>query len=62
MAWKYLCWTAFFVCSAFYSSQIQLVYPSSFPRPTYDFSRNPLNEATIELGRKLFYDPILSRD
>jgi cytochrome c peroxidase len=28
----------------------------------YDFSKNPLTKAGIELGRKLFYDPILSRD
>jgi cytochrome c peroxidase len=28
----------------------------------YDFSRNPLSEAKIALGRVLFYDPILSKD
>ncbi|MEM8897199.1 MAG: cytochrome c peroxidase [Bacteroidota bacterium] len=62
MTRKYLCWISLFVCSAFYSSQVELEYPSTFPDPTYDFNRNPLNEAAIELGRKLFYDPILSRD
>lgn len=36
--------------------------PTSWPKPQYDFSKNPLNEHTIQLGRALFYDPILSRD
>ncbi len=36
--------------------------PAHFPQPNYDFSRNPVTEAGFELGRKLFYDPILSRD
>jgi len=36
--------------------------PTHFPRTNYDFNRNPLTEAGFQLGRKLFYDPILSRD
>lgn len=36
--------------------------PSNFPTPTYDFSANPVTEAGFQLGRKLFYDPIFSRD
>lgn len=36
--------------------------PPSFPAPQYDFSRNPLTRQGIELGRRLFYDPVLSRD
>lgn len=36
--------------------------PDNFPVPQYDFSKNPLSEKKIELGRKLFYDPILSRN
>lgn len=36
--------------------------PKKWPRPVYDFSKNPLTEIGFELGRKLFYDPILSRD
>lgn len=39
-----------------------LEMPGHFPEPTYNFSRNPLAEDRIELGRALFYDPILSRD
>ena len=36
--------------------------PSYFPPPIYDFSRNPLTVEKIELGKMLFYDPILSGD
>jgi cytochrome c peroxidase len=39
-----------------------LQYPKTWPQPSYDFSKNPLSPAGIELGRQLFYDPILSRD
>jgi cytochrome c peroxidase len=41
---------------------VELGYPKSWPKPQYDFEANPLTEAKIELGRKLFYDPILSKD
>ncbi len=34
--------------------------PKHFPIPAYNFSKNPLDSVTIELGRGLFYDPILS--
>jgi cytochrome c peroxidase len=37
-------------------------YPKQWPEPIYDFNKNPLTEEGIQLGRKLFYDPILSRD
>lgn len=37
-------------------------YPNSWPKPFYDFKKNPLTEEKFQLGRKLFYDPILSRD
>ncbi len=39
-----------------------LVIPQGWPKPTYDFSKNPLTKEGFELGRQLFYDPILSRD
>ncbi|MBB4805799.1 cytochrome c peroxidase [Chryseobacterium defluvii] len=52
-----------FVMMAFYSLQeVSLVYPSYFPKPLYDFKKNPLKDSKIQLGKKLFYDPILSRD
>ena len=34
--------------------------PDYFPKPVYDFQQNPLDSNKIELGRTLFYDPILS--
>lgn len=36
--------------------------PSSFPSPHYSFDNNPLTQEGFELGRYLFYDPILSLD
>jgi len=33
-----------------------------WPKPVYDFSSNSISQVGFELGRKLFYDPILSRD
>jgi cytochrome c peroxidase len=38
------------------------VVPKAWPKPVYDFKNNPLKAAEVQLGRKLFYDPILSRD
>ncbi len=36
--------------------------PEGWPEPVYNFEQNKLTEAKIQLGRALFYDPILSRD
>jgi cytochrome c peroxidase len=36
--------------------------PAHFPAPRYDFGKNPTTEAGFALGRRLFYDPILSVD
>jgi cytochrome c peroxidase len=36
--------------------------PSHFPAPVYDLQTNPYTEEKFELGRTLFYDPILSGD
>uniref|UniRef100_UPI00404A6A3A cytochrome-c peroxidase n=1 Tax=Flavobacterium sp. TaxID=239 RepID=UPI00404A6A3A len=45
-----------------YFTPIYLEIPKEFPKPVYDFSNNPLTEEGFQLGRNLFYDPILSRD
>lgn len=37
-------------------------FPFNWPATVYDFTRNPLSEAKVQLGRALFYDPILSQD
>jgi cytochrome c peroxidase len=36
--------------------------PAGFPPTAYNFSANPLNKETIELGRHLFYEGKLSKD
>ncbi len=41
---------------------VELKIPKGFPKPNYDFAENPLSPDKFELGRKLFYDPILSKD
>ncbi|MFK7785827.1 MAG: cytochrome-c peroxidase [Crocinitomicaceae bacterium] len=35
---------------------------SEWPEPIYNFEQNPISEEGFQLGRKLFYDPMLSRD
>ena len=36
--------------------------PSYFPQTIYRFQQNPITKSGFELGRKLFFDPILSAD
>jgi cytochrome c peroxidase len=38
------------------------VIPNSFPRPPYLFDDNPITEEGFQLGKKLFYDTLLSDD
>ena len=54
----------FFVALSFTSpgDEIQFVIPPNWPAPVYDFSKNPVTTAGFQLGRQLFYDPLLSRD
>ncbi len=42
--------------------KFDFLYPSYFPKPQYNFNKNPLDSFKIALGRNLFYDPILSAD
>ncbi len=59
----YILFIIIFICIAFVSiKKYHFVVPKSWPKPTYDFSQNPLTEDKIELGRVLFYDPILSKN
>ncbi len=39
-----------------------IIIPKGWPKPVYNFKENKLTKEGFELGRKLFYDPILSRD
>lgn len=40
--------------------EITLVYPSHFPAPHYQFEGNAFTKEGFELGRQLFFDPLLS--
>jgi cytochrome c peroxidase len=50
---------AYFIITA---NDVVLKVPEGFPRPRYNFKNNRLSPAVFMLGRKLFYDPILSKD
>lgn len=41
---------------------IGLKTPSNFPQVVYDFSNNPYSQKKFDLGKKLFYDGLLSSD
>ncbi len=38
------------------------IKPTNFPEPTYTFKNNPVTKEGFLLGRRLFFDPLLSRD
>jgi cytochrome c peroxidase len=48
--------------SDIFTTPLYLEVPKGWPQPKYDFKKNPLTEESFQLGRHLFYDPILSRD
>lgn len=50
------------VSVAFRKEELRLVLPGTFPKPVYKFKDNKLTEKKFQLGRRLFYDPILSAD
>ncbi len=43
-------------------NDVTLKIPKGFPKPYYKFKNNTLSPEVFVLGRKLFYDPILSKD
>lgn len=45
---------------SFTINKYKLIYPGYFPAPQYNFSKNPLDSSIIQLGRNLFYSPVLS--
>ncbi|MBK9025741.1 MAG: cytochrome-c peroxidase [Saprospiraceae bacterium] len=51
-----------FFLFAFTINEDFFVVPENFPHPVYDFSKNPLTENKILLGRTLFYEPLLSKN
>jgi cytochrome c peroxidase len=42
--------------------QVEFYVPDGFPAPVYNFQNNPITQDGFKLGRRLFYDPLLSRD
>jgi len=50
-----------FFLFAFVINESHFTVPENFPQPVYDFSKNPLTENKILLGRTLFYEPMLSK-
>jgi cytochrome c peroxidase len=65
--WEYysLLGLTLLLCLAFsnqFATPLYLEVPKDWPKPKYDFNRNPLTEEGFQLGRHLFYDPIISRD
>jgi cytochrome c peroxidase len=44
------------------SDDVAFVRPKGWPKPVYDLSKNPITPDGFKLGRKLFFDPLLSRD
>ena len=41
---------------------INFVVPQGWPQPIYSFTNNPLTQEGFQLGRRLFYETMLSRD
>lgn len=57
--------TASFIGFSFsdkFTTPLYFKIPKNWPKPKYDFNKNPITEEGFQLGRNLFYDPILSRD
>lgn len=50
------------VLMAFIPNSEESLIPTSWPKPVYDFTKNEPSIAKINLGRVLFYDPILSQN
>ncbi|MFL5752491.1 MAG: cytochrome-c peroxidase [Bacteroidia bacterium] len=42
--------------------EISLLVPEGWPKPVYDFKKNPISPDGFQLGKKLFFDPMLSKD
>ena len=58
-----ICIVTCIVLCAFKISEEQLfTVPPQWLKPAYDFSKNPLSTQKVELGRYLFYDPLLSKN
>ena len=62
---KLLIGLAIYLSLSFIKKLTEPIYfevPKGWPKPHYNFNDNPLTEEGFQLGRHLFYDPIISRD
>jgi cytochrome c peroxidase len=59
---KFAAFLMVFITLAFGNMEYHFEKPQNWPKPVYDFTKNPLNPDVIRLGKTLFYDPILSKD
>ncbi|MFN0189270.1 MAG: cytochrome-c peroxidase [Bacteroidia bacterium] len=59
---KYLSILLLLLITAFTRHDTNFLYPPSWPKPVYNFSKNPIEKNKVNLGRVLFYDPILSEN
>lgn len=50
------------LCAFQIAKDVTFDTPKNWPKPHYDFTKNPLSAQKIILGRALFYDPILSKN
>jgi cytochrome c peroxidase len=41
---------------------LSIVIPKGWPKPVYDFKKNPITKNGFDLGKDLFFDPLLSKD
>ncbi len=53
---------SFGILNPFNQTPIEFNAPKNWPTPTYNFKLNPLTKEKFELGKSLFYGPILSSD
>jgi cytochrome c peroxidase len=60
--WAILLISCLALCAFKIATQQLFEVPQNWPKPSYDFKRNPLTKQKVELGRELFYDPILSKN
>lgn len=60
--WLVLFVSCLVLCAFKIITQPLFEVPKNWPKPVYDFKKNPLTKQKVELGRELFYDPILSKN
>src|SRR5688500_14166056 len=55
-----------FACQKGVEKQVETLFgfkkPANFPEPVYKLAQNPVTKDGFELGRALFYEPMLSGD